>query len=101
MLWAPANFPVNTLREIIVHNSNVGSLANFKASLTNNPLQVVYDLNDPQTYQLDPVQVACLLGQNNVWADCGSIEEVKYKADVQKYIDKKTEELSVAILALS
>ena len=63
--------------------------------------QVVDLGGTPTTYQLDPVQVACLLGQNNVWADCGDIEEVKYKADVQKYIDKKTEELSVAILALS
>ena len=50
---------------------------------------LVYRLATPTTYQLDPVQVACLLGQNNVWADCGDIDEVKYKADVQLYIDKR------------
>jgi hypothetical protein len=29
--------------------------------------ELVYELATPITYQLDPVQVACLLGQNNVW----------------------------------
>jgi hypothetical protein len=51
-------------------------------------VKLVYALATLQTYQLDPVQVACLLGQNNVWADCGDIEEVKYKADIQLYIEK-------------
>ena len=51
--------------------------------------KAVYELATPTTYQLDPVQVACLLGQNNVWADCGEIEEVKYKADVQLWVLKK------------
>lgn len=50
--------------------------------------QLVYPLATPTTYQLTPQQVATLLGQNNVWADCGNIDEVKYKADVQLYIDK-------------
>ena len=77
------------------------TLAEINTAFTATPLQVCAELATTITYQLDPVQVACLLGHNNVWANCGSIEEVKYKADVQKYIDKKTEELSVAILALS
>lgn len=62
---------------------------------------ICYELATPQTYQLDPVQVACLLGQNNVWADCGDIEEVKYKADVQKWVEKQLREINTAILALS
>ena len=57
--------------------------------LSNNPFQIVYELATPITYQLDPVQVACLLGHNNVWADCGNIEEIKYKADVQLWVEKK------------
>lgn len=48
----------------------------------------VYELATPQTYQLDPTEVDLLLGQNNVWTDCGSVE-VTYKADVGLYIDKK------------
>ena len=59
----------------------------FKTAV--NGYDLVYPLATPQTYQLTPVQVACLLGQNNVWANCGDIDEVKYKADVQRYIEKK------------
>ena len=64
-----------------------GDVNAFKQGV--NGAQLVYILATPQTYQLTPVQVACLLGQNNVWADCGDIDEVKYKADVQLYIDKR------------
>lgn len=66
----------------------VTTVAELRTWLNANPIQVVYPLATPTTYQLDPVQVACLLGQNNVWADCGDIEEVKYKADVQLWVEK-------------
>ena len=35
--------------------------------------QVVYPLATPQTYQLDPVNIQPLLGENNIWADTGDI----------------------------
>ena len=50
--------------------------------------QLVYPLATPTTYQLTPQQVATLLGQNNVWADCGDTS-VTYKADVQRWVEKK------------
>lgn len=49
--------------------------------------QFVYELATPTTYQLTPTQIHALLGQNNVWADCGDVE-VQYKADVQRWVDK-------------
>lgn len=64
------------------------SMEGLQQWLSDNPLTIKYQLATPQTYQLTPVQMACLLGQNNVWADCGDIDEVKYKADVQLYIEK-------------
>ena len=36
--------------------------------------QVVYPLTTPQTYQLTPAQLTQLLGENNVWCDCGDSE---------------------------
>ena len=45
-----------------------------KQWFSDNPTQLVYELATPQTYQLDPVTVQTLLGQNNVWADCGDVE---------------------------
>ena len=43
-------------------------------------VQFTYKIMTPQTVQLTPTQVATLLGTNNVWADCGSVE-VEYRAD--------------------
>ena len=42
------------------------------------PIQVCYPLDTPQTVQLTPTQIMTLLGQNNVWADCGPILELEY-----------------------
>ena len=48
----------------------------FTAALSGS--QLVYELATPQTYQLTPTQVSTLLGQNNIFADCGQILEGKY-----------------------
>jgi len=40
--------------------------------------QVVYPLATPQIYQLTPAQVSTLLGQNNIFADCGQVLEGEY-----------------------
>lgn len=71
---------------VYIKDTTVSDATALKTAL--NGIKLVYKLATPQTYQLDPVQVACLLRQNNVWADCGDIEEVKYKADVQLWVEK-------------
>ena len=53
--------------------------------------QVVYPLTTALTYQLDPVTLSTLLGENNIWADCGPIENVEYRADTKLYIEKLTQ----------
>ena len=40
--------------------------------------QVVYPLTEPQTVTLDPVTINTILGENNIYADCGDIT-VTYK----------------------
>lgn len=52
----------------------------------NTPVQILISLNTPVTYQLTPVQVATLLGANNIWADCGEVTELTYIADPALYI---------------
>jgi hypothetical protein len=37
---------------------------------------------------IDPVTVNTLLGQNNVWADCGDVQSLEYVADTKLYIQK-------------
>ena len=49
---------------------------------------VCYELATPQTYQLTPQEaITTLLGQNNVWVDCGPVS-VEYPADTKLYIQK-------------
>lgn len=48
---------------------------------------VVFYLATPLTYQLTPIEVSTVLGQNNIWANCGSVD-VEYRADTKLYINK-------------
>ena len=49
--------------------------------------QVVYKLATPTTVQLTANEVSTLLGQNNIWNDCGDTD-VEYRADTKLYIQK-------------
>ena len=51
--------------------------------------EVVYKLDTPQTYQLTPQEVRTLLGTNNIFSDCDSVN-VEYRADTKLYIEKLT-----------
>ena len=53
--------------------SIVSDAVAFKQWLSNNPITIAYELAAPQTYQLDPVDIQPLLGENNIWADTGDI----------------------------
>ena len=65
--------------------------------LVGNPVELVYELATPITYQLAPTQVTTLLGTNNIWADTGDTA-VGYVADTKRYIDKKLGELVAQIV---
>lgn len=60
--------------------------AEIKAWLAENPVTFCYQLATPIAYQLSPTQITTLLGQNNIWADCGDVS-VTYRADPTLYID--------------
>lgn len=61
---------------IIIYDSNYTNKDAFKTAM--NGVQLVYELATPQTYQLTPTQVSTLLGQNNIFADCGQILDGEY-----------------------
>lgn len=64
------------------------TIADFRAQLAENPLQVVYRLSTPIVFDLDPVTISTISGQtNNVWADAGDVV-VTYAADIKAYIDR-------------
>lgn len=62
------------------------------------PVQIVYQLAEPYTIQLDPQTLDMLKGNNAVWSDCGDTA-VSYVADTKLYIDNKFTALQNAILA--
>lgn len=59
---------------IFIKYSQIASVNDAQTFFTNNPMTVVYELAEPQTYQLTPVEIQTIIGQNNIWADTGSIE---------------------------
>lgn len=69
-------------------DTSISTASAFRTWIGKNGSDVVYPLATPITYHLTPTEVRTLLGQNNVWADTGDTE-VTYKADVQRWVEKK------------
>ena len=82
---------VGSYTRFVIADQTLDTLAKWDAWLASNPMQLCYELATPQTYQLDPQTIDLLLGDNNVWTDCGSVE-VTYKADIQRWVLKKLSE---------
>ena len=73
---------------VVVGFRTITDVNTFKAYISDHPLQAVWKLATPQTYQLTPTEViTTLLGQNNIWTDCGP-STVEYQADTKLYIQK-------------
>lgn len=68
--------------------AGIDTVESFNAWLADNNLEVVYLLAEPITYQLTPHEVKSLFGQNTIYADTGDTS-VEYRADIQRYIDKR------------
>ena len=70
---------------IYAHDDSYETADTFKTAIKG--AQLVYKLDEPQTYQLTPQTVRMLLGVNNVWASDGTIQSMDYTADTKLYID--------------
>lgn len=64
---------------IRLHNDTVSTSAELEAQL--NGTHLAYELATPFDIDLTPVQIRALVGENNVFADCGETE-VEYLAEV-------------------
>ena len=62
----------------------------------NHPM-ACYELATPIHYPISAETIKTLLGQNNIWADCGDTE-VEYRASTKMYIDRKIAETVAAAL---
>lgn len=70
---------------IVIYSTTWSDAATFKSDMSGHYLY--YPLATQQTYQLTEEEVLSLLGNNNVWADCGSMADVTFCADTKLYVD--------------
>ena len=83
--------------QINLKTSAFSAVGEFKDFISENNLQVCGYLVTPVTYQLTPLEVRTVLGQNSVSADCGAVS-LRYGADTKLYIDGKFAELQALVL---
>ena len=75
-------------QSICIRDDRYATVADFVASLDG--VQLVYELEEPQTYQLTSQEVKSLLGTNNIWADTGNTSCEYFSQvdeDLTDYID--------------
>lgn len=61
-----------------VNDTSLTTREAINAYLSNNPIEVAYELATPFDIDLTSVQIEALLGDNNVWHDANGGTEVKY-----------------------
>lgn len=86
-VFAPTAASSATGVAFCVESGKYADASEFKTAVTG--VQFCYAIATPQTYQLTPTEVSTLLGQNNIWADCGDTT-VDYRADTKLYIENLT-----------
>lgn len=69
------------------NDSRFSTGADFKSYLVaqndaGTPVQYIYKLASPITYQLIPVSVAAFAGENNIFADCGDVTVTVVRATI-------------------
>lgn len=76
---------LKTNHQLFVIDKTYTDPADFKASL--NGIHLCYELTTPTDLTTTPTEVKSLLGDNNVWADAGTVE-VEYRADTTLAFNK-------------
>lgn len=79
---------------------SITTVADMRTYLSTTPIQFVYELATPTTYQLTPQEIDTLLGTNNVWCDTGDTS-VSYPADTKLYTEKELETVNVLRLSIA
>ena len=82
-------------KRLYVRDDRFTDAASFATAVSG--VKLVYTLATPSTYTLTPGQVLSILGDNRVWADCGSTS-VEYAADTKLFIETRIAELQALVL---
>lgn len=68
-------------QRFIVRDTDYSDATTFANNLEN--AQICYTLDTPVSYTIDPTEVLTLLGENNIFADTGAVEELIYRISRQ------------------
>lgn len=66
-------------QRVAIRDSNYDNATTTEFNTAMNGVQLVYELDTPQTVQLTPTQVRTLLGTNNLWNQMNSNNELAYR----------------------
>ncbi len=72
---------------VYVRYNSITSPAAFKTAMSG--VQLVYELAQPQIYQLTPTQISAIVGTNNVFTDTNGDTSVVYACSLKDYIDSQ------------
>lgn len=79
------NNPNNDLRLLVP--TSFTTIESFLTYLSEHPLEIIYELATPITYQLTPIQLKTFLNQNNIWSNTNGDIECTY--EVIDHLNKK------------
>ena len=65
---------------VCIHDSGKSSYTSAQFKTAMDGVYLAYELATPVEIDLTPVQIRAIVGENNVWADCGQ-STVKYLAE--------------------
>lgn len=77
-------------KQIVTGIQSITDVDVWKTYLSNNPLQVVYELATPFDIDLTPEVISAVVGTNNVYSDTNGDTTVQFKDSIQHYIDSRT-----------
>lgn len=75
---AVAATPAGSAGQVSIRDSALEDMtaADFKTYITG--AQFVYPLAEPLIFEIDHEELSTLIGENNIWADCGPVESITY-----------------------
>jgi hypothetical protein len=74
----------------------VSTISDLRTKMQNDNItfDIVYPLEESTTYQLTPTEIATLLGNNTIYADCGDSALVYY-ADITRALSEKVDDVQI------
>ena len=68
----------NVIRTSNVNKLGITDLSEWKEFIGTDGINICYPLATPRTYQLDPITVQTLIGNNTIWTDTNGENTIKY-----------------------